>query len=138
MRSYKDVDNAPIVTAPVVRALADACLRILAHSGAWRQQETTRLCCFESSNRHGQKIDLRLHGPDMPDDIPHETIQPKDVARQIPWAGTYRLELRAPLICFDLYWKADEPLRIMQFSRGDWEEDIAALAGRASVPAQQG
>lgn len=129
MRSYREVDSVPIVTAPAVRELAGACLRILSRSGAWRQEDGERLCGYEGTNRHGQKIDLCLRGPDIPDGVPDETIQPKKVAKQIPWTGTYRLELRAPLICFDLYWKAGEPLRIMQFSRGDWEEDILALAG---------
>jgi hypothetical protein len=32
------------------------------------------------------------------------------------------------LLVLDLYWNTAEPMRIMQFSRGDWEEELRALA----------
>ncbi len=45
-----------------------------------------------------------------------------------PWVATYRLKVHAPLIVLDLAWRDDDPLRIMTFSRGDWEAGLMALA----------
>ena len=42
---------------------------------------------------------------------------------------TYRLTVNAPLVVFDIAWRPDEPLRIMNFSRGNWEQELITLAG---------
>ena len=49
------------------------------------------------------------------------------IAQQRPWSGAYRLTVKAPLLVLDLYWNADEPMRILQFSRGEWEAALRAL-----------
>lgn len=72
----------------------------------------------------GVPIAIRLSGPDLPHDVPHEIATPQQIASERPWAGAHRLVVSAPLIVLDLYWNADEPLRIMTFSRGDWERDL--------------
>ena len=46
------------------------------------------------------------------------------------WRGTHRLVVAPPLVALDLCWTPGEPLRIMTFSRGDWEEELLAMAAR--------
>ncbi len=48
------------------------------------------------------------------------------------WRGSHRLVVAPPLIALDLCWTPGEPLRIMTFSRGDWEDELLAMAGRTS------
>ena len=74
-------------------------------------------------------FDISLAGADIPAVLDEEIIPPAQVAEQLDWRGTYRLLVRAPLIVFDIYWNPGEPLRIMSFSRGDCEADLAKLAG---------
>jgi hypothetical protein len=42
---------------------------------------------------------------------------------------TYRLTVNAPLVVFDIAWQPDEPLRIMNFSPGNCEQELITLAG---------
>lgn len=89
------------------------------------------LAALERAGAHEAAVDgdvpirIRLTGPDIPRDIPAEIASPERVARERPWTGIYRLIVSAPLIVLDLYWRPGEPLRIMTFSRGDWERDLA-------------
>ena len=53
---------------------------------------------------------------------------PELIADQRQWIGAYRLIVTVPSIVLDLYWNADEPLRIMTYCRGDWERGLLALA----------
>lgn len=68
-------------------------------------------------------------GPDLPTTIPDQTMFPADIPKEPKWVGTYRLVVAAPIITFDICWKTEEPLRIMTFSRGDWEDDLLGQAG---------
>lgn len=120
------------MTAPSLQDLANLALRILARDGAvapsaantdepgWRVVAT---------GEAGTPLDISLAGPDIPDRLDEEIIPPARVAEQLGWKGKYRLVVLAPLIVFDIYWNPGEPLRIMTFSRGDWETDLAKLAG---------
>jgi hypothetical protein len=38
------------------------------------------------------------------------------------------LTVAAPVLAFDICWRPDQPLRIMTFSRGDWEAQLMSLA----------
>jgi hypothetical protein len=78
---------------------------------------------------NGTPFDISLAGADIPAVLDEEIIPPAQVAEDLGWKGAYRLRVRAPLIVFDIYWSPGEPLRIMTFSRGDWEMDLAKLAG---------
>lgn len=82
-----------------------------------------------ATGANGTPLDISLAGPDIPALLDEEIIPPAQVAEQLGWKGAYRLVVRAPLIVFDIYWNPGEPLRIMTFSRGDWEADLAKLAG---------
>lgn len=111
-----------MTAAPPLQTLAETALRVLAREGRkaegeWRASAT------------GVRLDIRCAGPDLPSRVPATIAPPDLIARQRPWVGAYRLTVTAPLIVFDLYWNPDEPLRIMTFSRGDWESDLLMLAG---------
>ena len=44
------------------------------------------------------------------------------IAAERPWLGAYRLTAATPLVVLDLCWSDDQPLRILTFSRGTWEQ----------------
>jgi hypothetical protein len=71
-------------------------------------------------------LDISCSGPDLPTGIPAEVAHPSVIPYERPWVATYRLKVHAPLIVLDLAWQEDAPLRIMTFSRGDWEEALLA------------
>jgi hypothetical protein len=112
-----------MTAAPPLQTLAEAALRVLACEGHETEGEWRA-----SVPLAGMQLDIRLAGPDLPSRLP-ALIAPADlIARQRPWIGAYRLTVTAPLIVLDLYWNSDEPLRIMTFSRGDWEAALVTLA----------
>jgi hypothetical protein len=67
----------------------------------------------------GVAFEVSCSGPDLPAGVPAEIVHPVEIPDLRPWAGTYRLVVAAPIVAFDIYWRADAPLRIMTFSRGD-------------------
>jgi len=70
----------------------------------------------------GAPLEISCSGPDLPGAAPGPCADYQMIAaQQAGWRGAYRLVVRAPLVVFDLCWNAGEPLRIMGFSRGDWE-----------------
>ena len=109
----------------MLTALAEAALAVLAREGerdgtGWR---------LGTETREGQAFEIRCDGPGLPATIPAETILSADIPKDPKWRGTHRLVVAPPLIAFDLCWTPDQPLRIMTFSRGDWEDELLALAG---------
>ena len=107
--------------------LAEAALAVLARDGeraaaGWR---------FETRTADGQAFEIGCAGPDLPAAIPAETVLPTEIPKDPNWRGAYRLTVAPPLVAFDICWTPGEPLRIMTFSRGDWEDALLALAGRA-------
>ena len=131
-RSYRNVEGKPTTTAPVLKDLAEAALALLARDGAAADGgvnagDKTWRATAESPD--GVAFDVSCSGPDLPANVPTETAHPGDIPKDLPWTGTYRLAVAAPIVAFDIYWRADAPLRIMTFSRGDWEDGLKALAG---------
>jgi hypothetical protein len=122
--AYRDAAGTPTRTAPVLTELAGDALRLLAARGHRRDADWFHADAAAS----GVRFEVRCAGPDLPDAIPGETVHPSMIPKQRPWVGTYRLTVKAPLLVLDLYWNTAEPMRIMQFSRGDWEEELRALA----------
>jgi hypothetical protein len=112
-----------MTAAPTLQLLAEAALRVLARDGRRTEGEWRA-----SLTSGGLPLDLRCSGPDLPARVPDAIAPPDLIARQRPWVGAYRLVVTAPLIVFDLYWNPAEPLRIMTFSRGDWEKELLELA----------
>ncbi len=73
----------------------------------------------------GIGLDISYRGPAAPETVPEDIASYALVAEQEPgWAGAHRLTIHAPLAVFDLMWNADEPLRILGYSRGDWERAL--------------
>ncbi len=114
--------------------LAESALAILARKGeaaeecVW-QFETQ----FQTRTPEGMKFVIRLSGsrlstPGVPATVPAHTVFPADIPKDPGWRGTYRLTVAAPVLAFDICWRPEEPLRIMTFSRGDWEAQLASLA----------
>jgi hypothetical protein len=130
-RAYRKAEATPVVTAPVLTEMGEAALSLLDRDGAktdgganpgdgsWR---------LETETPDGVKFDISLTGPDLPATIPGESIHPTLIPAERPWTGEYRLIVKAPLVVYDIYWKSGAPLRVMTFSRGDWEAALTALA----------
>jgi hypothetical protein len=113
------------VNAPSLASLAAAALAVLARDGA-RSGEAT-----QASVDGAIPLELSCAGPDLPADVPAEIATPTQVMRERPWTGRYRLVVRASrLIVLDLYWAPGEAVRIMGFSRGDWERALLGTAAR--------
>lgn len=74
-------------------------------------------------------LSISLAGLEIPHRLDEEIVPPSQVPDDRDWRGAYRLIVRAPLIVFDIAWNPGEPLRIMSFSRGDWEKDLVRIAG---------
>ncbi len=83
---------------------------------------------FQTTMAHGMACEIRCTGPDLPDSVPSHTVSPADIPKDPKWRGLYRLVVAPPLIALDLCWRPGEPLRIMTFSRGDWEDALSAMA----------
>ncbi len=111
--------------------LGEAALRVLARDGtrvadagnpdrdAWR---------FETRTPNGMKFEVRCTGPDLPETLPVEVVLASEIPRRPDWQGRYRLVVAPPLVVFDISWTPGEPLRIMNFSRGEWEDRLLKLA----------
>lgn len=131
-RSYRRVESTPIITAPILTEMGDAALSLLAGKGTKSDggpnpgDGTWRL---DAETPEGVKFQISLSGPDLADTLPDESIHPTLIPKERPWTGEYRLIVKAPLTVYDIYWKSEGPLRIMTFSRGDWESELIALAG---------
>jgi hypothetical protein len=112
-------------------ALADKALRIVARHGMRSAGggDTSRITwTFETRTPEGVKFEICCAGPDLPDTIPAETVFPADIPKDPDWQGRYRLVVAPPLVALDISWTPGEPLRIMYFSRGDWEAQLMRLA----------
>jgi len=80
---------------------------------------------------NGMDFNIYCTGPDLPASVPVETAFPADIPKQPKWVGAYRLVVAAPLVAFDICWQIGVPLRIMTFSRGDWEDELIARVPRS-------
>ena len=129
--NYRDTEETPTATAPDLISLSTAALDFLARDGAAAEpggNPDQMTWAATAVGPDGINFDVRCAGPDLPRTIPDETAHPSVIPYERPWLGTYRLTVRAPLVVCKLSWRPGEPLRIMGFSRGDWEESLTALA----------
>ena len=130
-RSYREVDSSPTPTVPALKGLAEAALALVARDGVASDEGENpgdKTWKFATTAPNGFPLEISCCGPDVPVSIPGLTISPAEIPSQRPWVGTHRLVVAAPLVAFDIYWRNDEPLRIMTFSRGDWEGDLLELS----------
>lgn len=119
-------------TALTLQEIAKIALAILARDGvaatAVARADGPGWQCI-ATGANGVPLEIGLAGPDIPNRLDEEVVSPPLVPEQMDWMGTYRLVIRAPLVVFDISWTRGEPLRIMGFSRGDWERDLTRFAG---------
>jgi hypothetical protein len=130
--NYREAEGTPTATVPDLAMLAAVALGLLAREGRVSDGGANpgdRTWSLAANGPDGGHLILSCTGPDLPSVIPGETAHPSVIPFERPWVGTYRLVIRAPLIVLDLYWRPDAPLRIMGFSRGDWEAALVARAG---------
>lgn len=112
--------------------MADGALAILARDGGpTGDADTWR---FATEMAEGMNFEIRCSGPDLPASVPAETISPADIPKDPKWQETYRLVVAPPLVALDITWRPGEPLRILTFSRGDWETQLTDLATPAGGP----
>lgn len=101
--------------------IARTALAVLARAGD--QTEPGRWVSIRDMP-NGVRLKICCSGPDLPDGVPAETMSPALIPHEPDWVGAYRLAIAAPLVAFDISWNPDQPLRIMNFSRGDWEDAL--------------
>ena len=102
--------------------MARRALAVLRTSGVAGENGTI---AAELAQGDGAPLDISYRGPELPASVPTPVADFQSIADQPPgWQGAHRLVVRAPLVVFDLCWNPDEPLRIMGFSRGDWERGL--------------
>ena len=117
------------MTTVSLSQIAQAALAVLAENGARRVDIDGGRWQARLEGPGGIAFDILCTGPDLPATVPAAVAPPDLIVSQRPWVGANRMVVTAPLIVFDLAWNTDEPVRIMTFSRGDWEADLLALAG---------
>lgn len=89
---------------------------------------------FRDRTPTGTRFEIAMSGPDLPSDVPETIVFPAEIPKEPRWRWTHRLVVAPPLITLDLRWRADSPLRIMAFSRGDWEAQMKNLAAASPEP----
>ena len=119
--SFRDLgdDARSSQTAAAIKSLGDAALARLAQAG---DQSDDGAWTVQLQTANGFALEITCTGPDLPAMVPEETISPTDIPKDPKWQGSHRLLIAAPLVAFDLYWRPGEPMRLMSFSRGDWEQ----------------
>ncbi len=118
--NYRYADETPTTTAPEMKDFANAALALLGAQG-----EASGNGFWKASV---EAFEIICTGPELPGSIPDDRAHPSVIPFERPWEPTYRLTVNAPLVVFDIAWRPDEPLRIMNFSRGNWEDELIALA----------
>lgn len=130
--NYRDAEATPTDTNPALKVFAGAALTILARDAApteGGEMPGDRTWRIETVAPSGARMDIRCTGPSLPDGIPDETAHPSIIPYRRPWEMVWRLTVKAPLVVFDIAWRPGEPLRIMNFSRGNWEGELREMAG---------
>lgn len=74
-----------------------------------------------------ERFAVALVGDDLPDDLSNPIADTKLIAASLGWRGAYTLKIRAPRPVFEIAWSKDEPVRIMVFSRGAWEQELGVI-----------
>lgn len=129
--NYRDAEETPTATPPDLTAFAAAALALLGRDGLMSEEGENpgdRTWRLEATSSAGTPFEIRFTGPDLAVGIPDEMAHPSVIPFQRPWVGVCRLSVKAPLAVFDLAWRPNEPLRIMNFSRGNWEDELLDLA----------
>ncbi len=131
MRSYWNIETAPIVTPAALTAVAEAALRLLDNGSGPAGSDADpgpSIWSVEETSSTSVPLVVTCSGPGLPATIPAEIIRPAEIGKHLGWLGSYRLKVKAPLLVLDLYWRPGEPMRIMTLAGGDWEQALLQLA----------
>ena len=114
----------------MLRELAEAALAALARKGAKTDDgsKSSATWSLVTTLSGGKTCEIRCVGPDLPASIPDTTVFPSDIPKDPKWRETYRLVVSPPVVALDLAWRTEDPMRILTFSRGDWEAALIAMA----------
>lgn len=119
------------MTAPSLGDLAGAALALVAREGV-RVDDAAGTgepgWWLVADAPDGSSVEISLAGPDIPGAVDEDIAPPVLIAEQLGWKGSHRLVVTPRQIAFDIYWTPGEPVRIMTFSRGDWEKALLELA----------
>ena len=124
-----DADTHPTDTPPAIDALAAAALTVLARDGAKTANGDGPAWHVRLETPDGLPFDIRFTGPDLPAAIAPSMILPSDIPKDPKWRETYHLSVAPPNVAFEMTWGPGDPLRILNFSRGDWEAQLLEMAG---------
>lgn len=122
VRHYSEARLARIGTPDLLKALAESALAIL--------HERSNVACetlvdpVEVSAAAGTAKITYQGSKQLPRQIPDEIARPSDIGKNVGWVPDHRLMIRAPLQVLEIAWTTGEPLRMLYFSRGDWEKEI--------------
>jgi epoxyqueuosine reductase QueG len=127
-----DAETHPTATPAVIADIAASALSVLAARGSsedggqWPGDSTWS---FRAETPDGMPFDISFTGPDLPGQIAERMILPSDIPSDPNWKDPYHLTIAPPNVAFEMAWGPDDPLRILNFSRGEWEEQLAGMAG---------
>ena len=125
-----DAETHPTETPSDLTALSGAALAVLARDGAKTDHgDGTSSWHKRTETPDGMPFDITLTGPDLPPAVADQMTLPPDIPNDPHWRETYHLSVAPPNVALELTWGPDEPLRILNFSRGDWENQLQAMAG---------
>lgn len=113
----------PIPTA--LRRLAEAALARLEREGSACTEAGSIRWEADIAGPQGEPLRLLYRGPALAN-LPAEIATPDRIAAERPWQGTYRLTVTMPLVVLDLSWSDNQPLRVLTFSRGEWERSLGS------------
>ena len=130
--SYRNLEaeGRPSATAPELMKLADASLAVLATNGDRKDGSWQ----YSAKMSDGLSLLISCAGPNLPASVPTDMVFPADIPKEPDWVGPSRLKVAAPLVALDIAWQENVPLRIMMFSRGDWESELLAMVGVVFEP----
>ena len=114
----------------MLKELAGAALAALARKGT-KTEDGSKAATWSlvTTLPDGMTCEIRCVGPDLPASIPDTTAFPADIPKDPKWRETYRLVVSPPVVALDLAWRTEDPMRILTFSRGDWEAALIAMTG---------
>ncbi len=132
-RAYREIDAniQPTETAPDISKLAAAALALLSEKGtsvAGGRLAGDLTWHFSAETPDGHAFEIRFTGSELPRSVASRTILPSDIPGNPHWQGTFHLAVAPPNIALELAWSPGEPLRILNFSRGDWENQLLEMA----------
>ena len=125
-----DADVYPTDTAPDLLSLSAAALAVLARDGrksADARGNSTWRATAETPE--GLPFHISFTGPYLQETAADQMILPSDIPNNPHWQETYHLSVAPPNVALELTWGPEDPLRILNFSRGDWEAQLLEMAG---------